>query len=235
MSSILLQANTSGFVTIATNQTITGEKTFAANTLFDGATRVYIGTGESSYFTEATSGGLPGFDYIQPTGGIFRVTTASVFGTDDLFFQGIPPTGGAFGFESGNNADFYIGPGNSNRALRLTTARVTRVTISDQGVQFNSGSIAVPVGTSAGSQSLAVGSAFYQEYTGTGGHTWTLPLRASLVGLTFRIKNIGSGADLVVSRAGADQLFTTSAVNTVNVPVGTSIDVTAGNSFWNVS
>src|SRR5574342_216084 len=63
--------------------------------------------------------------------------------------------------------------------------------------------------------------------------TYTLPDRNAYLGVVYFIKNAGSG-DLTVQRAGSDQLYDTSAVNSVIIPAGSARIISAGSNYWYV-
>lgn len=73
-------------------------------------------------------------------------------------------------------------------------------------------------------------SASVYVHTGTGA-TWTLPALANNTGLTFTIKNRGSGA-VVLQRAGTDNLYDTASVTSVSVAAGGTARVVNDGSFW---
>lgn len=64
--------------------------------------------------------------------------------------------------------------------------------------------------------------------------TWTLPALANNTGLTYRIKNRGSGA-ITLQRAGTDQLYDTAAVNSITIAAGASTTVINDGTFWVVA
>lgn len=68
-------------------------------------------------------------------------------------------------------------------------------------------------------------------YTGSATSTWTLPTIANNAGLTYSIKNRGS-ADIILQRAGSDQLYSTSTVTTVTITAGNSLRVVNDGVFW---
>jgi len=70
-------------------------------------------------------------------------------------------------------------------------------------------------------------------YTGTGGHTFTLPALSTHPGKFIFIKNAGSG-NLSVSRAGSDNIYNTSSVTSITVAAGADVMLAAGSSFWYV-
>jgi hypothetical protein len=79
-------------------------------------------------------------------------------------------------------------------------------------------------------QTLTVGNAA-NVFTGGSATTWTLPPIAGTKGSEIFIKNRGS-ATLTVQRAGADQIYSTSAVTSVTVAAGASLRPINDGAFW---
>lgn len=67
-------------------------------------------------------------------------------------------------------------------------------------------------------------------FTGTSTATWTLPTTQS-AGEEFIIKNRGT-ATVTLSRGGSQQLYTSSAVNTVPVTAGSTVRVVWDGTYW---
>ena len=61
--------------------------------------------------------------------------------------------------------------------------------------------------------------------------TWTLPALANNTGLTYRIKNRGTGA-ITLQCAGADQIYATSAAASISIAAGDSATVTNDGTYW---
>jgi hypothetical protein len=69
-------------------------------------------------------------------------------------------------------------------------------------------------------------------YVNTGAATtWTLPALANNTGLTYRIKNRGTGA-ITLQRAGTDQLYDTAAVTSITIAAGASVTIINDGSYW---
>lgn len=73
--------------------------------------------------------------------------------------------------------------------------------------------------------------ASFWSFTGTAATTWTLPSLATNVGLEYLIKNKGT-ADITLQRAGTDQSYTTSAVNSITITTGTSARIVNDGLHW---
>lgn len=67
-------------------------------------------------------------------------------------------------------------------------------------------------------------------FTGTT-TTWTLPALSGNTDLTYLIVNRGSG-NLTLSRAGSDNIYTTSSVTTVTISAGQKYLISNDGSFW---
>lgn len=71
-------------------------------------------------------------------------------------------------------------------------------------------------------------------YTGTGGHTITLPNATAYKGYQFAVKHAGAGV-LTLDATSAGQLWTSlGLVNSVTLAVGDGVDLVAGNTNWQI-
>lgn len=71
----------------------------------------------------------------------------------------------------------------------------------------------------------------YVGYTGTGGHTFTLPAVSASTSRVFLIKNRGTGT-LTIGRTGADELFTTVAATSFSLVAGEGAMVVCDGTYW---
>lgn len=71
-------------------------------------------------------------------------------------------------------------------------------------------------------------------FSGSSATTWTLPALSSTVDIYYKIKNRGS-ANITLQRAGADQLYDNSAVNSIIIPAGQSREINNDGTYWLVS
>lgn len=92
--------------------------------------------------------------------------------------------------------------------------------------------LAVAVNEQSTDATIGVASGF-NVYTGSGGHTFTLPALSIHPGKIVFIKNAGSG-NLTVQRAGSDNIYDTSSVTSITVAAGVARIFIAGSSFWYV-
>lgn len=67
-------------------------------------------------------------------------------------------------------------------------------------------------------------------HTGTGA-TWTLPAVANNTGLTYTIKNRGSGA-VTLQRAGTDNLYDTTTQTSISIAAGATARVVNDGTYW---
>jgi len=61
--------------------------------------------------------------------------------------------------------------------------------------------------------------------------TWTLPALANNTGLTYRIKNRGTGA-ITLQRAGTDQLYDTAAQTSISIAAGGQATIINDGTYW---
>lgn len=83
----------------------------------------------------------------------------------------------------------------------------------------------------AGDQTLVLASVPYQAYSGTGGHTWTIPLLSTGRLIPFFVKNRGSG-NLTVARSGGDQIYDTAPVNSIIMAPGEARIFVPDLNYW---
>lgn len=234
--------DTSGFVTLATTQTISGLKTFSSRVVVTAPgtsnSSLRVGSlefqplalntawmGENVFYNGANfqyrQTGAAGIFLFQGQEGSFRFVPSGVAGAVapvDIIAQ--------FKVNAGTNTVAMGGmmggiPGDYTNAA---------IVANNNGSLFNR-STSYGVSAISGNQVLALGSNSRQSYSGAGG-AWTMPPIAGTTGLEFVIKNRGTGAlDLV--RAGADQIFNGSATNLVTLAVGDGCIIWNDGSFWN--
>jgi hypothetical protein len=91
-----------------------------------------------------------------------------------------------------------------------------------------------PTITTSAATTLTLGTS-YETYvfTGSSAATWTLPAISGDSGRRYFIKNEGS-ANLVIQRAGSDQLYTTALVNSITILPGGSFLVQNNGTRWSV-
>jgi len=116
--------------------------------------------------------------------------------------------------QPGQTAMFTPGPSNVWEVAFLTPTAISTSTVS-----------------AAGTLTLDRNASLF-VFTGTT-TTWTLPALATNVGLTYRIKNRGSG-DITLQRAGSDQLYTTAAVTSITIAAGASAAIINDGTYWDV-
>lgn len=85
--------------------------------------------------------------------------------------------------------------------------------------------------TSAGTLTLSRGYSHY-IFSGTT-TTWTLPAVAGSTNVQYTIKNRGSGAITLNAAAAANEIYDTSAVNTITIAAGASAIIVSDGTFYN--
>lgn len=116
------------------------------------------------------------------------------------------------------NGHILRGTGTDFRSVNLTTDIVTSMyTVSG-----------------AGTLSLtATNGARYYVFNGTS-TTWTLPTVASSTGGLYIIKNRGSGTITLNTNGGGNEIYDTSAANTISVTAGSYLILLNDGTFFNV-
>lgn len=85
--------------------------------------------------------------------------------------------------------------------------------------------------SSAASLTLTVNSPYVEVFNGTT-TTWTLPAVSGTNGLAYVIKNIGSGAITLNAAGGASEIYNTSAVNTLTINAGTTVELISNGTYF---
>lgn len=67
-------------------------------------------------------------------------------------------------------------------------------------------------------------------FTGTT-TTWTLPAVSASTGVSFTIKNRGSGA-ITLARAGTDSIYDTAAQTSLTIAAGATVRLTCDGTYW---
>lgn len=82
---------------------------------------------------------------------------------------------------------------------------------------------------SSGSRSLVADHTYM--FAGSSATTWTLPPVANLAGRSVNLKNRGS-VDVTVSRAGTDQIYSTTAATSVTLAQGAAMTLKNDGTYW---
>jgi trimeric autotransporter adhesin len=193
---------------------------------FHGAIRKY------SYGTGANTGTLTYLSGYDASGNEIEVSPASVGGatTNPLTFS----NGGA-GAASGATFDGSAARTISYNSIGAAhTVRVNSTTYTadasglvDLGTLAAGGWNGGTNGTSYSATNATIdGNSLIWTFTGSSPATFTLPSYSTFGNRVVLIKNIGS-ADLTITRAGTDQIYTTSAVTSFTLSAGNSVAITA--------
>lgn len=168
--------------------------------------RFAIGVGGSP--TSGTIFGARLQNNFAPASGTAVFSTLSLSST-------INQTGGASGITRG----LYVNP-------TLTAASDYRA------IEATLGKVSLPVTTSAAGTLILANSTHY-VFTGTT-TTWTLPAASGNTGVTYFIKNRGSGAITLNANGGASEIYSTSGVATITINAGESFILADDGTFWDV-
>jgi hypothetical protein len=107
------------------------------------------------------------------------------------------------------------------------------LTIDGDGTITTTGRRKLAVVTSADG-TLTLGNAEAYIFNGTT-TTWTLPPVSGTTGLIYYIKNIGSGSITLNADSGNNEIYSTSAVNTITVTAGSAIILISNNTYFTVN
>lgn len=106
--------------------------------------------------------------------------------------------------------------------------------VMGNGTVKSSGGRVVKVNTDADDRTVSIGE-HSLVYTGTGGHTFTLPTIASAAtGQMYYIKNRGSGNLSVASGTGS-QIYTSSAQASITLAAGDAVTLISDGTYFNVN
>jgi hypothetical protein len=88
--------------------------------------------------------------------------------------------------------------------------------------------------TTSSAGTLTLGNSESYVFTGSSGTAWTLPAVSGTTGLVYYIKNRGSAAITLGTAAAANELYTSSAVNTYTVNAGEAIILISDGTYFNL-
>lgn len=110
------------------------------------------------------------------------------------------------------------------------TTTNTLLTIDGDGSVTTTGKRIMAVSTSSAG-TLTLGNAEAYIFNGTT-TTWTLPAVSGTTGRIYYIKNIGSGSITLNADSGNNEIYSTSAVNTVTVTAGSSLILISNGTYF---
>ena len=222
--------------------------TTSANTMIEAA-----GTIASNYQTSGGNGinfnfaGTNVFTFSSQPNAQYGGTNNANSGTNLTFTNDLTSS-----FMGGMNQsnEFFWGPSNTNYSLwvKKPTGGVTgAIHNADGSMDMNTHQIhTLTAGTSntdavnlsqisiqlptVSSTTLTLSVSSYYVYTGSGS-TWTLPVLTN--GLTYHIKNRGSGNLVINSNAGGNDIYDTSAVSTITLAPGAATILNCDATFFN--
>jgi len=108
----------------------------------------------------------------------------------------------------------------------------TILTIDGDGTYKTFGKRIIPV-TVSSAGTLNIGNSEGYVFSGTT-TTWTLPAISGNTGVKYYIKNRGSGSITLNSNAGGNDIYDTSATNTLTITAGTSKVLVNDGTYWTV-
>jgi hypothetical protein len=109
----------------------------------------------------------------------------------------------------------------------------TILTLDGDGSLTTTGKRSLAVTTSsAGTLTLGNSEAYIFNGTTT---TWTLAPVSGTTGRIYYIKNIGSGSITLNADSGNNEIYSSSAVNTITVTAGSAIILISNNTYWTVN
>lgn len=235
LSQVLTSGNSS------TSQLQTGAHTWnnnVSNTVYGSLSTVNLGGGTYSglinlYYST-------NFVQIRPTSltGSYTALLPDKTGTQTIaMVSDIPSTSGFMTNPMINPYDLIIGGtggtptrfgiGSNGQVLGIVSGTLSWIT----GTPWN-GLHANTVSNVSGGGPFAMGTQSFQNFTGTTIATWTLPDRATNAARSIWVKNAGT-ATLTIQRAGTDQIWTNSAINSITLNPGESISFTSIGGYWN--
>lgn len=88
------------------------------------------------------------------------------------------------------------------------------------------------VTSSAGTLTIGNAQAYFFNGSTT---TWTLPPVSGTTGLTYILKNIGSGSVTLNADSGSNEIYSTSAVNTYTVTAGSSVTLISNGTYFTIN
>lgn len=152
-----------------------------------------------------------------------------------LYFVRVRPTAGPLTITT-TGSDVFTYAGANVSSITVQPGQGVLITPSNGGaweVFFASAVNYQAVKTSsAATLTLARDASMYVN-TGAAA-TWTLPTLANNTGLTYKIKNRGSGA-ITLQRAGTDQLYDTAAQTSISIAAGATVTIINDGAYWLVA
>ena len=133
---------------------------------------------------------------------------------------------------SGTNTDLEFYNYNLS-ASALSISRTTSAATFAGAVTTQSGRIIATAGKTA-SYTLTTSDHFVVFSGSTAAQSLTLPAVSGTAGRRYEIKNRASVTVNVVTTGAANEIFSTSAVNSVTLSTGNSIILTSDGTYWNL-
>lgn len=128
------------------------------------------------------------------------------------------------------NGQIPIGNGTDYTVANITGTNIT-VTNGAGTIALTRGDDNTPTVSSAGT--LGLSTSGWYVFSGTTS-TWTLPAIAGNTGKTYHIKNRGSGNITLNTNAGGNEIYSTSAVNTLTILPGEAYILNNDGTYFNI-
>jgi len=154
---------------------------------------------------------------------------------------------------SGISIDFEAGGYNDNDpTMRLTsggrvyikgldtdnsppsTSGTTKIVITDGNGNLSFADILTIGVTTSAAATLTLSNSESYIFNGTT-TTWTLPAVSGTTGRIYYIKNIGSGSITLNADSGSNEIYSSSAVNTITVTAGSAIILISNGTYFTVN
>jgi hypothetical protein len=174
------------------------------------------------------------------TGRVLTLATEAVGETSLLRFKDGVANKFSVGYNQPTGTDYlifyddvnsaYIGQWSATNFNVLTT-----LTVTGTGTSSFAGGLKVAKAGKTASYTLT-GSDYFISFSGsTAAQSLTLPAVSGTSGQVYVIKNTASVTVNVVTTAAANELFTTSATNTITLNVGDSITLISDGTYWTLN
>lgn len=255
-------ANNSDTVMSIINSGTSGTGLFASGSLFGadvqstnvglrtyGTSQGLLSTGENSYGATIKSNSIAGLliqsvpattNTVQEVLRIERGVNGSpgangVGGSADFFNKASDNSSNVSNQLISKWTDATVGTRTSQFSITGVNSASTNtvLTIDGDGSLTTTGKRIIALTTSSAA-TLTLGNKESYVFNGTT-TTWTLPAVSGTTGTIYYIKNIGSGSITLNADSGNNEIYSSSAVNTITITAGSAIILISNNTYWTVN